>query len=119
MLDLSQQNLFHCHNFPNFPTEAAVNKGDLVEAVSDRAGLDKRSAEAALNAFFESVMEAVTAGDKVSIPGFGSFNPTSRAARTGRNPQTGAPVQIAASRGVRFAPGSAFKSAVNAGGGPG
>ncbi|HEX2851092.1 MAG TPA: HU family DNA-binding protein [Acidimicrobiales bacterium] len=93
-----------------------MNKGDLVEAISNKAGLDKRSAETALNAFIDSVMEAVTAGDKVSIPGFGSFSPTSRAARTGRNPQTGAPVQIAASKSVRFAPGSAFKSSVNAGG---
>jgi DNA-binding protein HU-beta len=95
----------------------AVNKGELVEAVAQRSGLDKRQAESALNAFVDAVIVATKGGDRVAILGFGTFNPTSRGARTGRNPQTGAPVKIAASKGVRFAPGSAFKSALNTRGG--
>jgi DNA-binding protein HU-beta len=90
-----------------------LNKSELIEDIARRAGLEKRQAESALNAFVEAVMDAAKAGDKVSILGFGNFVPTSRAARTGRNPQTGAPVQIAAAKGVRFAPGAAFKSTLN------
>ncbi len=90
-----------------------MNKGELVENMAERAGLDKRQAESALNAFVNAVMDAAKSGDKVTIVGFGTFNPTARGARTGRNPQTGAPVKIAASKGVRFAPGTAFKSALN------
>lgn len=93
-----------------------MNKSELVDHVRDAAGLDRRSAEAAVNAFCSAVMGDVKAGNKVSISGFGIFNPTARAARTGRNPQTGAPVKIAASKGVRFAPATAFKQALNAGG---
>ena len=90
-----------------------MNKSELIEDIARRAGLEKRQAESALNAFVEAVMDAAKSGDKVSILGFGNFVPTSRAARTGRNPQTGAPVQIAAAKGVRFAPGAAFKSTLN------
>ena len=90
-----------------------MNKSELVDDIARRADLEKRQAEAALNALVESVIEATKAGDKVSILGFGNFVPTSRAARTGRNPQTGAPVDIAASKSVRFAPGTAFKTALN------
>ncbi|HEX7166968.1 MAG TPA: HU family DNA-binding protein [Acidimicrobiales bacterium] len=90
-----------------------MNKSELIDDIARRAGLEKRQAEAALSALVESVIEATKTGDKVSILGFGNFVPTARAARTGRNPQTGAPVEIAASKGVRFAPGSAFKSALN------
>lgn len=93
-----------------------MNKSELVEHVRDAAGLDRRAAEAAVNAFVSAVMSDVKAGNKVSISGFGIFNPTSRAARTGRNPQTGAPVKIAASKGVRFAPSAAFKNELNTGG---
>lgn len=90
-----------------------MNKSELIEAIAEKASLEKRQAESALNAFVDAVMDATKSGDKVSILGFGNFVPTQRAARTGRNPQTGAPVQIAASKGVRFAPGAAFKSALN------
>ena len=90
-----------------------MNKGELVEAMAQRAGLDRRQAEGALNAFVDAVMDAAKGGERVAILGFGTFNPTSRGARTGRNPQTGEPVKIAASKGVRFAPGSAFKTALN------
>ena len=94
-----------------------MNKSELVDHVRDAAGLDRRSAEEAVNAFTDAVMRDVKAGNKVSISGFGIFNPTSRAARTGRNPQTGAPVKIAASKGVRFAPAQAFKNELNPSGG--
>jgi DNA-binding protein HU-beta len=91
----------------------AVNKSELITAVASTAGLEKRQAERAVEAVVQTVMSEVKANRKVSLIGFGSFNPTSRAARTGRNPRTGAPVRIAASRGVRFSVGSSFKSVLN------
>jgi DNA-binding protein HU-beta len=90
-----------------------VNKAELVDKIAEQAGLNKAEAERALNAFIDSVQGAVAADDKVTLPGFGSFSRSSRAARTGRNPRTGEPVQIAASKGVKFSAGAAFKSAVN------
>ena len=94
-----------------------MNKGELVESIAQRSGLDKRQAEGALSAFVDAVMDAVKGGDRVAILGFGSFTPRSRSARTGRNPQTGAPVKIAASKSVGFAPGAAFKTTLNSKGG--
>jgi DNA-binding protein HU-beta len=91
-----------------------VNKAELVDAVREAAGLERRQAESAVEAVVDAIVAAVKSGDRVSIPRFGTFNQTSRAARTGRNPQTGAPVKIAASKGVRFGPASAFKEALNA-----
>jgi len=90
-----------------------VNKSELVENVATQTSLSKADAERAVNAVIESVQGAVAGGDKVTLPGFGSFSQSSRAARTGRNPRTGEPVQIAASKGVKFSAGAAFKSAVN------
>lgn len=90
-----------------------MNRTELVESVSGKTGLDKRSSEAVVNAVAETIVAEIKAGNKVSIFGFGTFSPTSRAARMGRNPQTGAPVRIAASKGVRFAPASAFKEILN------
>ena len=90
-----------------------MNKNELVDRVASAADVDKRTAERAVDAVVEAVIETTSAGDKLAIFGFGTFSQTSRAARTGRNPQTGAPVQIAASKGVKFAPASAFKSALN------
>src|SRR4051812_27875415 len=93
--------------------KAPVNRSELVDVVAEAAGLEKRQAEAAVSAVLDTVMSEARGGNKVSLFGFGTFTPTSRAARTGRNPQTGAPVKIAASKGVRFAPASAFKAALN------
>ncbi|HUP68977.1 MAG TPA: HU family DNA-binding protein [Acidimicrobiales bacterium] len=90
-----------------------MNRAELVEKVRSEVGLAKGQAEEAVEAAVRSVIAAVKAGERVNIFGFGTFNPSSRAARTGRNPQTGAPVKIAASKGVRFAPASAFKVALN------
>jgi DNA-binding protein HU-beta len=92
----------------------AVNKSQLVESVGAAAALEKRQAERAVDAVMSTVMEAVRTGNRVALIGFGTFNPTRRNARMGRNPQTGAPVRISASKGVRFAAGSAFKEALNA-----
>ena len=94
-----------------------MNKAELVDAVREAAGLERRQAESAVEAVVDAIVSSVKAGDRVSIPRFGTFNQTSRAARTGRNPQTGAPVKIAASKGVRFGPAAAFKEALNAKGG--
>jgi DNA-binding protein HU-beta len=91
-----------------------VNKAELVEKVRSTAQLSKSQAESAVDEVLQSVIGAVKSGERVSIFGFGTFNPTSRAARTGRNPQTGEPVKIGASKSVRFAPAAAFKSALNA-----
>jgi len=91
----------------------AVNKSQLIEAVGATAALEKRQAERAVDALMSTVMEAVRTGNRVALIGFGTFNPTRRNARMGRNPQTGAPVRINASKGVRFAPGSTFKGALN------
>jgi DNA-binding protein HU-beta len=95
------------------PQEVAVNKSELIEAIAVATELTKADSERALNAFIETVQEAVKAGDKVMLPGFGSFSITERKARTGRNPQTGAPVAIAASKAPKFSAGSGFKAAVN------
>ncbi len=90
-----------------------MNKSELVEAVAGAAGLEKRQAEAAVGAFVDSVVAKTKAGEQVSIFGFGTFKPTARAARKGRNPQTGAAVKIAASKGVKFQPATAFKGVLN------
>jgi len=90
-----------------------VNRTELVDFVSGKTGLDKKHSEAAVNAATDAVIAEIKAGRKVSIFGFGTFSPTARAARMGRNPQTGAAVRIAASKGVRFAPASAFKEVLN------
>ena len=90
-----------------------MNKADLVESVRSAADITRAEAEAAVEAMVSSVMTAVSSGERVTVAGFGTFNPSARAARTGRNPQTGEPVRIAASTAVRFAPASAFKQALN------
>ena len=90
-----------------------MNKGDLVESVRSAADLTRAQAETAVETLVSSVMNAVSSGERVSVAGFGTFAPSARAARTGRNPQTGEPVSIAASTAVRFAPATAFKQALN------
>jgi len=86
-----------------------LNKSDVIERVANAADVGKQQAERVLDAFFDTVKSAVGGNDKVSWPGFGSFSATQRTARTGRNPQTGEPVKIPASRAVKFSPGSALK----------
>ena len=90
-----------------------MNKSELIDAVSKTTALARRDAENAVNAVVHTVISELKAGRKVAVVGFGAFNPSRRAARTGRNPQTGAPVRIAASKGVRFAPSAAVKDILN------
>ena len=90
-----------------------MTKANLVESVVAKTGLKKKDAEAAVAAVLESVKDALVAGDKVQLIGFGTFSVKKRAARTGRNPATGAAVKIKASKNVSFAAGQALKDAVN------
>lgn len=90
-----------------------MNKADLVGKVADKAGLTKKDAEKAINAFVASVQEALVKKDKVQLIGFGTFEVKERAARTGRNPQTGETIKIAASKAPVFKVGKALKDAVN------
>ena len=89
-----------------------TTKAELIDAVSASAGVSKADADRTIGAFFDHVLVA-TKKDKVSWPGFGSFSQTKRAARTGGNPQTGAPVKIAASVAMKFTPSTTLKSALN------
>ena len=90
-----------------------MNKTELIEAVAEAAGLTKTDSDKAVNAFIEAVQSTVKGGDKVTIPGFGTFSVSERKARTGRNPQTGEAIKIAASKAPKFSAGSGFKAAVN------
>ena len=90
-----------------------MNKSELIEKVAGEAGLAKSEAEKAVNAFIAVVEGAVSSGDKVTLPGFGNWSRTDRKARTGRNPRTGEPVQIPASKAVKFSVGADFKKKVN------
>lgn len=86
-----------------------MTKAELVTAVATKAGLSKADAEKAIKAFTDSVTGALKAGDKVALIGFGTFSVGSRAARTGKNPQTGATVQIPAAKTVKFKAGANLK----------
>jgi DNA-binding protein HU-beta len=90
-----------------------VNKSELAEAVAVRTGLDKRQSEAAVNAVTETIVGEIRAGNRVSIFGFGSFEPKAMAARTARNPQTQAIVKVPARKSVGFKAATAFKEALN------
>lgn len=90
-----------------------MNKSDLVSAVAEQTGLTKDKADAVVSAFVEQVTNAVARGESVSLIGFGTFGISERAARTGRNPQTGATIEIAASKSVSFKAGKGLKDAVN------
>ncbi|MBQ9442795.1 MAG: HU family DNA-binding protein [Lachnospiraceae bacterium] len=90
-----------------------MNKSELVEAIAKKADLSKKDAEAALNALTDAVGKALKKGDKVQLVGFGTFETVKRAARTGRNPQTGKEIKIAASKAPKFKAGKALKDLVN------
>src|SRR3954453_2327209 len=89
-----------------------VNKADLIEAVTKRVG-DKRTANAAVEAFIDAVTRAVATGERVAITGFGVFEKVDRAARTARNPATGATVQLKKTSVPKFRPGQGFKDVVS------
>lgn len=90
-----------------------MNKTQLIEAVAAASGLKKKEAEAAVNATFAAITDALKAGDKVQLVGFGTFEVKAREARTGRNPQTGETITIAASKHPAFSAGKALKDAIN------
>jgi len=93
------------------PTMAT--KAEMIEAVADAAGMSKADTEKTIGAFFDHVTAQMKKGEAVTWPGFGKFSTSARAARTGRNPQTGAPVKIAASTAAKFSSSSALKEALN------
>ncbi len=90
-----------------------MNKQELISAIAEKANLSKKDAEAALNAFVCTVEDALVKGDKVQLVGFGGFEVRERAARTGRNPQTGAEMKIAAAKVPAFKAGKALKDLIN------
>ncbi|ATX76810.1 MAG: HU family DNA-binding protein [Reinekea forsetii] len=90
-----------------------MNKSELIDAVAAAADLSKAAAGRALDAMVDSVTGALKDGDQVVLVGFGTFSVKDRAARTGRNPQTGAPIEIKAARVPSFKAGKALKDAVN------
>ncbi len=90
-----------------------MNKAELVAAVADKAGISKKDAEESVKAFTEVITEELKKGEKVTLVGFGTFEVSERAERTGRNPQTGAEMKIAASKAPKFKAGKALKDAIN------
>jgi DNA-binding protein HU-beta len=90
-----------------------VTKSELVEQVASKANLGKKEASDAIDAFLDAIQDALASGTEVTFSGFGKFHVADRSARTGRNPQTGAPIEIKASRVPRFSAGSKLKQVVN------
>ena len=90
-----------------------MNKSDLIDAMAKDANISKAQAGAALDSFVKNVTNALKKDDKVSLVGFGTFSVSRRAARTGRNPQTGAEIQIAARNVAKFKPGKGLGDSLN------
>lgn len=89
-----------------------MNKSELIEATAKGADISKAAAERAVSAIIDAVVKAVAKGDAVTLVGFGSFKSTKRAARTGKNPKTGAALKIPATTVPKFSAGATFKAAV-------
>jgi DNA-binding protein HU-beta len=89
-----------------------MNKAQLIDAIAAEANLTKADAKRALDAFVKTTTDALKKGDRVALVGFGSFSVSARNARTGRNPQTGAPITISAKKVVKFKAGSELADAV-------
>lgn len=90
-----------------------MNKADLVTAISEKTELSKKDAEKALKAFIDVVTDELIKGEKIQLVGFGTFEVSERAAREGRNPQTGKTMKIEASKAPKFKAGKALKDAIN------
>ena len=90
-----------------------MNKGELVDAVAKDAKISKAEAQAAVDSVVNTVTKALKKGQKVTLVGFGTFGTSKRAAREGRNPQTGKPIKIPAKKVAKFTPGKALKDAIN------
>jgi DNA-binding protein HU-beta len=91
----------------------SVTKAQLVASIAEETGLSKVQSKDALQAFTKAIQAALVGGKKVTLVGFGTFSVSHRAARMGRDPQTKKPINIPASKGVKFKPGKAMKEAVN------
>lgn len=89
-----------------------MNKSELINSVAEESGLSKKDAGKAVDAVFDTILNALKEGDRVQLIGFGTFEVRDRAARKGRNPQTGEEIQIPASKVPAFKPGKALKDAV-------
>jgi len=89
-----------------------MNKGELVDVIAEKANVTKKQADAVLTAALDAIVEAVSSGDKVTLVGFGSFEPRERKAREGRNPKTGDKMEIPATKVPAFSPGKLFKEKV-------
>ncbi len=89
-----------------------MNKGELVDVIAEKANVTKKDADTILTAMLDVILEAVASGDKVTLVGFGTFEARDRQEREGRNPSTGAPIKIPATRVPAFSAGKAFKDAV-------
>jgi DNA-binding protein HU-beta len=113
MLDLEPENLLYIKELPQQRQEVAVNRTELAEAVASQTGLDKKTSESVVASVTGTIVSEIKAGNRVSVFGFGSFEPRARAARTARNPQTQAAVKVPASKSVAFKPAAAFKAALN------
>lgn len=90
-----------------------MNKAELVTAIAEKTDLSKKDSEKALKAFIDVVTEELVKGEKIQLVGFGTFEVTERAAREGRNPQTGKTMKIAASKAPKFKAGKALKDIIN------
>lgn len=90
-----------------------MNKNELIAKIAAREGLTKAQAGRIVECTLESIVETVDAGDEVALSGFGKFKLVEKAGRTGRNPQTGAAVEIPAKRAIKFAPSSTLKKRLN------
>jgi DNA-binding protein HU-beta len=90
-----------------------VNRAELIDAIRDRLGVDKRAAEHAVDAVLDTIQRAVAQGEKVALSGFGVFEKVERAARTGRNPRTGETVKVKKTSVPKFRPGTQFKGVVS------
>jgi DNA-binding protein HU-beta len=90
-----------------------MNKGDLAAAVADKTDMSKAAANSAVEAVFEVIAASLKKGEEVRVLGFGNFTVSKRAASTGRNPQTGEPMQIKASTQAKFKPGKGLKDSLN------
>ncbi len=89
-----------------------MNKGELVDKIAEKANVTKKDADAILSAMLDVILETVASGDKVTLVGFGTFEARDRQAREGRNPSTGQPIKIPATRVPAFSAGKVFKDKV-------
>ena len=92
-----------------------MNKGDLIDKIAGDAQVSRAQAGTALNSLIDGITSTLRKGDRVALVGFGTFSSSQRKARTGRNPQTGAPLKIAAKKVAKFTPGAELKKAVRKG----